>query len=115
MIATAVTYTSIVFCQYANIFSLRTAENETIFTSYIRSNKRLLRAFLMSFGGVLALVYLPVVRNYFAFGSMRLVDWLFPISAGILYLLVRELKKYFQRRKIKKNDGEVVEVIQTEL
>lgn len=101
MIATTVTYTSIVFCQYANIFSLRTAENETIFTSYIRSNKKLLWAFLISFIWVLMLIYIPVVRNYFGFGSMRLIDRLFPISAGFVYLIIRELQKYFQRKKMK--------------
>ena len=85
-------------CQYINIFSLRTAPNETVFTSYLRSNKKLLRAFLMSFGGILILLYVPMVRDYLGFGSMKLVDWLFPLGAGLVFLIARELKKYIQRR-----------------
>jgi len=81
--------------------SIRSVDNETIFTSYLRSNKKLLLAFILSFAGVLSLIYIPVIRNYFGFGAMRLTDWLFPISAGIIYLIVRETKKYFQRRKKK--------------
>jgi len=99
--ATAVTYTSIVFCQYANILSLRTATNETVFTSYLRSNKKLLRAFLMSFVGVLILIYVPVVHDYFSFGAMRAVDRLFPIGAWAVYLAVWEVKKRLGRRRSK--------------
>ncbi|MEI6118123.1 MAG: hypothetical protein WCP92_02505 [bacterium] len=43
-IATSVTYTSILFCQFANILSRR-AGTESVFTSYLRSNKKLLIAF----------------------------------------------------------------------
>jgi Ca2+-transporting ATPase len=98
--ANAVTYTSIMACQYVNIFSLRTWPGETVFTSYLRSNKKLLRAFLMSFTGILALVYLPIVRNYFSFGSMTLGDRLLPLWAGVVYLIARELKKMRRRHKM---------------
>lgn len=103
MTATAVTYTSIVFCQYANILSLRTWPNESIFTSYLRSNKKLLWAFVMSFAGVLILVYMPVVHDYFSFGSMNLVDWLFPLVGGLVYLIIRELKKMWRRHTTSEN------------
>ena len=98
--ANAVTYTSIMACQYVNIISLRTWPNETIFTSYFRSNKKLLRAFIISFVGILLLLYVPVVRDYLAFGSMRLVDWIFPLGAGVIYLIARELKKMWNRHRI---------------
>ncbi|MFA6256464.1 MAG: cation-transporting P-type ATPase [Candidatus Absconditabacterales bacterium] len=97
--ANAVTYTSIMACQYMNIFSLRTGPYESVFNSYLRSNTKLLRAFVISFVGILVLIYVPVIRDYLGFGSMKLVDWLFPLSSGVIYLAVRELQKYFQRRK----------------
>jgi Ca2+-transporting ATPase len=114
MTATTVTYTSIVFCQYANIFSIRTWD-QSIFTPYIRSNKKLLWAFLISFAWVLTLVYMPVVHDYFGFSPMGLMDWLLPISGWLVFLFVREMKKYFKRKRYNKNDGEVIETIQTEL
>ena len=97
--ANAVTYTSIMACQYMNIFSLRTRTSESVFTPYLWSNKKLLWAFVMSFVGILILIYVPVVRDYLSFGSMTLGDWLFPLAAGILYLAIRELKKMLMRRK----------------
>jgi len=45
----------------------------------------------------LILLYVPVVRDYLAFGSMRLVDWIFPLAAGVIYLIARELKKMWNR------------------
>ena len=99
--ATAVTYTSIVFCQYANIFSLRTWPAESIFTSYLWSNKKLLWAFLFSFIGLLILVYMPGVHNYFSFGSMTLKDRMFPVASWIIYLFAREMKKLWNKKRMK--------------
>ncbi len=98
-IATSITYTSILFCQFANILSRR-AGKESVFTSYIRSNKQLLIAFWISLTCIMILIYGPIVHDYFEFWQMDLKDRLFPISWWILYLLIRETWKYFQRRKI---------------
>ena len=97
--ATAVTYTSIMACQYMNILSLRTWPNETIFTSYLRSSKKLLWAFAISFTWILILIYVPFVSNYFWFGAMRLIDRIFPLTAAVVFLTFRELKKMWRRRK----------------
>ena len=99
MTATTVTYTSIVFCQYVSLLFRRIWPNKSIFTSYLRSNKKLLWAFLISFIGVLILVYVPVIRDFFAFGSMQLVDWLFPIAGWLLFLVICELNKKRRRNK----------------
>lgn len=99
-VATSVTYTSIIFCQFANIISRR-AGKESAFTSYIRSNKKLLFAMWISLILIMILLYVPSVGNYFSFGPMNIKDWLFPVIGWIVFLLIRELQKYFQRRKIK--------------
>lgn len=96
-IATSITYTSIVFCQFANIISRR-AGLESVFTSYLRSNKKLLWAFGFSMLCILILIYAPVVHTYFEFWPMDIKDWIFPIVGAIVFLLIRELQKYFQRR-----------------
>ncbi len=97
-VATSITYTSIIFCQFANILSRR-AGKESVFTSYIRSNKKLLIAFWISLSLILVLIYMPIIHSYFKFWPMRLVDRLFPIIGGMIYLFVREWYKYFQRKK----------------
>ena len=49
------------------------------------------------------------MKDYFGFGSMRLVDWAFPVCAGLVYLAVRELNKWMHRRRISKM-GELSEL-----
>lgn len=100
-IATSVTYTSILFCQFANILSRR-AWMDSVFTSYIRSNKKLLFSFWISIFFVLILIYSPIIHTYFEFGSMDIKDRLFPIFGWILFLLIREFHKYLQRKNSKK-------------
>ncbi len=95
-IATSITYTSLMFCQFANIFSRR-AWMGSIFTPYIRANKRLLLTIAIALGLIMTLVYAPVVHEYFAFWSMDFKDWLFPLIGWLLFLSIREIKKFFQR------------------
>ncbi len=99
-IATSITYTSIIFCQFMNILSRR-AWIDSVFTSYLRSNKKLLMAFWIALGLIMMLIYTPVMHTYFAFGAMDIKDRLFPVVGGIVFLLTRELQKFFQRRKIR--------------
>lgn len=98
-VATSITYTSIVFSQYANILSRRAGEI-SVFTKYIRSNKKLLLAFLISFIFLLILIYVPGINTYFWFAAMDIQDRLFPLVGGSIFLGVRELHKYFQRKRI---------------
>ncbi|EKD24700.1 MAG: hypothetical protein ACD_80C00168G0011 [uncultured bacterium (gcode 4)] len=101
-IATSVTYTSILFCQFANILSRR-AGTDSVFTSYLRSNKKLLFAFWISITCIIVLIYGPVIHTYFAFGTMSITDRLFPIGGGMVFLLIREMQKYYKRRRIQRN------------
>ncbi len=91
-IATSITYITIVFCQFANILSRR-AEEKSIFTKYLRANKRLLIAFGISLVCLGVLIYVPVVSTYFGFGALAIEDRLFPIMGWIVFLLVREWVK----------------------
>ncbi|AHB41699.1 hypothetical protein P148_SR1C00001G0911 [candidate division SR1 bacterium RAAC1_SR1_1] len=98
MIGTSITYTTIVFCQYANIISRRAGEVQHIFTKYFWTNKKLLVSFLLGIGAILILIYSPL-HNYFGFGIMDIQDWLFPLSGGILFLIIREGYKQIIKRK----------------
>ena len=97
-VATTVTYTSVLFCQFANILSRRAGE-KSVFTKYLWSNKRLLFAFSISLGCLWLLIYNPWISQYFWFGAMRLVDRMFPVASWIVFLLIREAHKYFKRKR----------------
>ncbi len=98
--ATSITYTSIVLAQYMNILSRR-AGNKSVFSSYLRSNKKLLWSFVLSIWMILTLVYVPAVSNYFGFGRMNLVDRAYPIVAWIVFLVIREIGKLSKRNSLK--------------
>jgi len=102
--ATSITYTTIIFCQYANIISRRAGITQHIFTSYLRSNKKFLWSIALWILLILWLIYTPIWQQYFWFWVMNLSDWLFPVIWGILYLSIRETYKIFIKKYWLAND-----------
>lgn len=97
-LATSITYTSIVFCQFMNILSRRAGEH-SVFTKYLWSNKRLIGAFGISLICLAVLIYVPVVSNYFWFWALAIEDRIFPIMAWVVFLLIREGHKTLKELK----------------
>jgi Ca2+-transporting ATPase len=93
MTGTSITYTSILFCQFANIFSRRAGLYDSVFTSYLRSNKKLLFAILISLICMMILIYFKPISSYFNFWAMSLQDRLFPIVWWLVFLFIREWYK----------------------
>jgi Ca2+-transporting ATPase len=89
--AVTVTFVSIVFCQYANLLSRRTYGHAL--GNYLFSNKKLLFSFALSFLLLLLIIYLPVLNQYFHTSFLMPVDWLFPIAASGLCLVIYEYRK----------------------
>lgn len=89
--AITVTFISIIFGNYANILSTRTYGNAL--GKYFFSNRKLLLGFALSVSSVLLIVYMPVLNLYFHTSSLLLVDWLFPLTAGALCLVIYEYRK----------------------
>lgn len=93
MAGTAISYITIVLCQFMNILSNRT--EETIFTKYLWSNKKLLYSMGISLITIMILFYVPVVASYIGFAPLSLTDWLLPLGGTGLFLAVREWIKTF--------------------
>ncbi len=86
-----ITFVSIVFGQYANLLSRRTYG--PALGKYLFSNKYLLLAFGLSISLMLLLIYVPVFNLYFHTSPLRPFDWLFPLAAGALCLIIYEYRK----------------------
>jgi Ca2+-transporting ATPase len=99
--AMTVTFVSIVFCQYANLLSRRSYG--PALGKYLFSNRYLLFAFAISFSLMLLIIYVPVFNLYFHTSSLMPVDWLFPLTAGGLCLIIYEYRK---KRNNKQNKHE---------
>lgn len=95
--AVTVTLSSIIVCQFVNIFSSRTAQ--TIFTRYIYSNKQLFIGVGSSIVFMLLISYVPVLNKYLHTGPLSIMDWLFIITGSLIYLAVFEAIKLFSQRK----------------
>jgi len=94
--AVTVTFVSIIFGQYANILSRRTFGNAL--GKYLFSNKKLLLAFAVSLSCVLLIVYIPVFNLYFHTSSLSVVDWILPVTTGVICLAIFEVKKKMSKR-----------------
>lgn len=99
--AITVTFVSIIFGNYANTLSTRTSGNAL--GKYFFSNRKLLLGFALSIASVMLIVYLPVFNLYFHTSSLMLIDWLFPLTAGVLCLIIYEYRK--KRSNKRYNNG----------
>jgi len=100
MRATTLTYITIVFVQWANIMSRRAGGREFVLSSYLWSNKRLLLGFGISLFFLLNIVYNPFISQYIGTAPMTLIDWLYAIAGGLIYLIIREVHKVFRKRHL---------------
>jgi Ca2+-transporting ATPase len=98
--AQAAAYTGIVLTQYINILSRRTSES--IFKSYLFSNRQIWVAFLISFLAVYSMVTIPEVGLWFGFEPLGVTDWIWPVIGAFLVLICFETKKKFFSRTSKK-------------
>jgi Ca2+-transporting ATPase len=89
--AVTVTFTSIIFGQYANLLSRRTYG--PALGKYLFVNKNLLLAFGISMSLMMLIIYVPVFNLYFHTSPLLLIDWLFPLTAGAFCLMIYEYRK----------------------
>ena len=96
--ATALSYCTIVFCQFVNILQRR-EERISLFNKNFFSNKILLISIVISIGLVALVIYGPYISNFLAFAPITLTDWVFIIGSAVVYLVIFEGLKLFKRIK----------------
>lgn len=89
-----VSYTAIIIGQFFNILHRRT--DKSIFTKYLFSNPNLLKGFGLSIVCVLLIIYLPIINQYLHTAPLNGLDWCFVLGAGLVFLVVYEVKKVFK-------------------
>lgn len=94
--ATAVSFLTIVYCQFVNIFSRR-YEYISVFNRNIFTNRILLGSIALSITMVFIGIYGPFVSDFLAFRGPDLVDWFYILSAAAVYLATFETLKLFKR------------------
>ena len=94
--AITVTFVSVIFGQYANLLSRRTYGNAI--GKYLFSNRNLLLAFAFSISCILLIVYVPILNLYFHTSTLNAFDWILPLAAGAICLLIFEFRKKLLNR-----------------
>jgi Ca2+-transporting ATPase len=103
--ATALSYATIVFCQFFNILQRR-SERISLFNRNFLTNRILLFSIPVSIGLVLVVIYGPYISDFLSFGPITVTDWLFILGAAVIYLGVFEALKFFKRiRPTRSGDG----------
>ncbi len=97
MRATTLTYLSIVVVQWMNILSRRTEDHESVFSSYLWSNKRLLAGFSISLFFIFNIIYNPFISELIRTAPLTIIDWIFALIGGFIYLAIHEFSKYQQK------------------
>ncbi len=102
--ATALSYSTIVFCQFINILQRR-EERVSLFSTFFLSNRILLVSIVISIGLVMLVIYGPYIRNFLSFSPIGIVDWLFVIGSAVVYLAIFEMLKFFKRARKVHREG----------
>lgn len=94
--ATAVTYLTIAFCQFANILSRRD-ERRTVFSRNLWTNRILLFSIVGSVCLLVLGIYGPYISDFLSFAAVTPLDWLYVVGAAVAYLLIFEIMKLLKR------------------
>ena len=98
--ATALSYSTIVFCQFVNILERREVRI-SLFNKNFFSNKILLISIVISMALVVLIIYGPYISTFLAFGPIGFTDWVFIIGSAVVYMVIFEGLKFFKRIKSK--------------
>jgi Ca2+-transporting ATPase len=96
--AAALSYATIVFCQFINILQRRSPRT-SLFNHNFFDNKILLVSIVISIGLVCLAIYGPGIGTFLAFGPLNLTDWTYVLGAAGVYLVVFEILKLVKRQK----------------
>ena len=95
--ASAVTWLTMAFCQFANILSRR-YRDLSILNRSILTNKVLLASVFISAGQSLVAVHAPGISDFLGFSPIGFVDWLHVLGAAGVFLAFWEALKWVRRR-----------------
>jgi Ca2+-transporting ATPase len=98
--ATALSYATIVACQFVNILSRR-YNYESLFTRNFWSNKKIVWSIVISLGLTMAAIYTPSINTFIGFAPLTLTDWLTIVASAGVFLFVYEIIKMFKRSRRK--------------
>lgn len=96
--ATALSYSTLLFCQFVNILQRR-YERISLFNRNFFTNKILLISILVSIGLISMAIYAPFISDFLSFNGLAIADWRYVGLAAVIYLVVFEVLKLLRRKQ----------------
>jgi magnesium-transporting ATPase (P-type) len=95
--ATTICLTSIIICQIANVFVVR-SPRLSIFKQGFLSNRKVVIGVFIELAIILCIVYLPPMQAVLGTQPLTLEHWLFLLPFAIILFVAEELRKLIKRR-----------------
>jgi magnesium-transporting ATPase (P-type) len=97
---TTMTFAGIVIAQVGNVLASRTSK-ASLFKTSVKSNKWIWLGIASQILIISALVYIPVLQNFFGTTGLGLSDWAFLALIAVAVVFAEEIRKLFSRRLAK--------------
>lgn len=90
-------FVTMAFSQLVHSFNVRSLE-QSLFSVGIRTNVSLILAFIFSAAALLAVIFIPFLRDIFETARLQANDWIIAIILSLIPLAVAEISKFVKRR-----------------
>lgn len=97
---TTMTFAGIVIAQVGNVLASRTSKT-SLFKTSVKSNKWIWLGIASQISIISALVYVPVLQDFFGTTGLGLSDWAFLALIAVAVVFAEEIRKLISRRLAK--------------
>jgi magnesium-transporting ATPase (P-type) len=97
---TTMTFAGIVIAQVGNVLASRTSK-ASLFKTSVKSNKWIWLGIASQISIISALVYIPVLQDFFGTTGLGLSDWAFLALIAVAVVFAEEIRKLISRRLAK--------------
>jgi Ca2+-transporting ATPase len=97
---TTMTFAGIVIAQVGNVLASRTSK-ASLFKTSVKSNKWIWLGIALQVSIISAMVYIPILQEFFGTTGLGLMDWLFLASIALVVVVAEEIRKLISRKLAK--------------
>jgi potassium/sodium efflux P-type ATPase len=97
---TTMTFAGIVIVQVGNVLASRTSK-ASVFKTSVKSNKWIWLGIALQISIISAMVYVPILQEFFGTTGLGLMDWIFLATIAVAVVVAEEIRKLISRKLAK--------------
>jgi Ca2+-transporting ATPase len=94
------TFVGIVVAQVGNVLASRTSK-ASVFKTSVKSNKWIWLGMALQISIISAMVYVPILQEFFGTTGLGLMDWVFLATIAVAVVVAEEIRKLISRKLAK--------------